>query len=91
MWHTHSHGLFTKSRHRLGEDTYLLVFDRLLWRLLERGVVKGDINAIDGTHVNAYSLRSLNNRTDRSYPEARFSRGKRAQKKQLASFNTFGN
>jgi len=74
---TPSHGLFTQFRHRLGEETYHRIFNDLLRRLLEQGVVKGDVIAVDSTHVKAYSQRSLDNRTGRSDPDARVGRGKR--------------
>jgi len=73
---TPSHGLFTHFRHRLGEDTYHLVFNNLLGRLLETEAVKGDIIAVDSTHVDAYSQRASDNRTGKSDPEARVGRGK---------------
>jgi len=75
--HTPSHGLFTHLRHRLGEETYLRVFHDLLQRLLKLGAVKGDIVAVDSTHIKAYSQRSMDNRTGRSDPDARVGRGKR--------------
>ena len=74
---TPSHGLFTHFRHRIGEETYLKAFHDLLKRLLELGVVKGEIIAVDSTHIKAYSQRSMDNRTGRSDPDARVWRGKR--------------
>ena len=74
---TPSHGLFTHFRHRLREETYLRVFDHLLKGLLERGAVKGEVVAVDSTHLKAYSQRSMDNKTGRSDPEARVGRGKR--------------
>ena len=74
---TPSHGLFTHFRKRLGEDTYLKVFNRLLRRLIDSGVVKGEVVAVDSTHVHAYSQRAPDNRTGKSDPEARVGRGKR--------------
>ena len=74
---TPSHGLFTHFRHRLGEETYLRIFEHLTRRLLESGAVKGDIVAVDSTHIKAYSQRGMDNRTGRSDPEARVGRGKR--------------
>ena len=74
---TPSHGLFTHFRHRLGQDTYNRIFNQLLQRLLEDGAVKGDVIAVDSTHVDAYSQRSKDNRTGRSDPEARVGRGRR--------------
>lgn len=74
---TPSHSLFTNFRHRLGEDTYLKIFDYLLRRLLESGAVKGEIIAVDSTHIKAYSQRSHDNKTGSSDPDARVGRGKR--------------
>jgi transposase len=68
---TPSHGLFTHFRHRLGEETYHRIFNQLLRRLLEDGAVKGDVIAVDSTHVDAYSQRAPDNRTGKSDPEAR--------------------
>ena len=70
---TPSHGLFTHFRHKLGEDTYLKVLNDLLGRLPESGVVKGEVFAVDSTHVDAYGQRSKDNRTGRSDPESRAS------------------
>ena len=75
--HTPCHSLFTHYRHRLGEETYHRVFNQLLDRLLEKGVVKGKIVAVDSTHLQAYSQRSMDNRSGRSDPDARVGRGKR--------------
>jgi len=75
--HTSSHGLFTHFRHRLGQDTYHKVFNQLLRGLLNVGAVRGDVIAVDSTHVDAYSQRALDNRTGKSDPEARVGRGKR--------------
>jgi len=75
--HTPSHGLFTHFRRRLGEETYLKVFDDLLHRLSEEGMVKGEVIVVDSTHVKAYSQRSMDNRTGRSDPEARVGHRKR--------------
>jgi transposase len=75
--HTPSHGLFTHFRHRLGQDTYHRIFNPLIKRLLEAGAVKGDVIAVDSTHVDAYSQRAPDNRTGKSDPEARVGRGKR--------------
>jgi len=77
MKHTPSHGLFTHFRHKLGENTYQEIFDHLLRRLVDAGAVKGEVVAVDSTHVNAYSQRALDNRTGKSDPEARVGRGKR--------------
>jgi hypothetical protein len=74
---TPSHGLFTQFRHRLGQEVYLRLFNQLLRRLLEQGVVKGDVVAVDSTHVHAYSQRVSDNRTGRSDPDARVGRGRR--------------
>ena len=74
---TPSHGLFTHFRHRLGHDTYNRIFNQLLRRLLEDGAVRGDVIAVDSTHVDAYSQRAPDNRTGRSDPEARVGRGRR--------------
>lgn len=74
---TPSHGLFTHFRRRLGEGTYLRVFDDLLQMLLEQGAVKGEVVAVDSTHVQAYSQRSRDRRTGKSDPDARVGRGKR--------------
>ena len=37
--HTPSHGLFTQFRHRLGEQTYHDIFNRLAARLIESGII----------------------------------------------------
>jgi len=66
---TPSHGLFTHFRHRLGEETYLCIFNHLLQRLLESGVVSGRVIAVDSTHVDAYSQRAPDNRTARARSE----------------------
>jgi transposase len=75
--HTPCHSLFTHYRHRLGEETYQHIFNQLLGRLLEKGVVKGKVVAVDSTHIQAYSQRNLDNRTGKSDPDARVGRGKR--------------
>jgi len=72
-----SHGLFTQFRHRLGKDGYEKVFSLLLEQLLKRRVVKGEVVALDGTAVKAYSQRSLDNTTGKSDSEARVGRGRR--------------
>jgi len=74
---TPSHGLFTHFRHRLGQDVYHRIFNQLLRRLLGDGAVRGNVIAVDSTHVDAYSQRAADNRTGRSDPEARVVRGKR--------------
>jgi transposase len=75
--HTPSHGLFTQFRHRLGEEAYLEIFNRVLRRLLESGAINGKVIAVDSTHLEAYSQRSRDNKTGRSDPEARVGRGRR--------------
>jgi len=40
---TPSHGLFTQFRKRIGVNTKLEVFDRLLRGLMEQGAVKGEV------------------------------------------------
>jgi len=74
---TPSHGLFTQFRHRLGRDGYEKVFSMLLEQLLKGGAVKGEVVALDGTAIKAYSQRSLDNKTGKSDPEARVGRGRR--------------
>ncbi len=74
---TPSQGLFTQFRHRLGEDTRLKIFDYLIRRLLESGAVKGEIVAVDSTHLKAHSQRAMDNKTGRSDPKAGVGRGKR--------------
>jgi hypothetical protein len=75
--HTPSHGLFTHFRHRLREETYHDVFDRLAARLIESGIIVGKIVADDSTHLKAYSGRAMDNRSGRSDPDARVGRGRR--------------
>jgi len=75
--HTPSHGLFTHFRNRLGQDAYHRIFNQLLRRLLGDGAVRGNVIAVDSTHVDAYSQRAADNRTGRSDPEARVGRGRR--------------
>ena len=75
--HTPSHSLFTHFRHRLGQNTYNRIFNQLLRGLLEDGGVKGDVIAVDSTHVDAYSQRASDNRTGKCDPEARVGRGSR--------------
>jgi len=65
---TPSHDLFTQFRKRIGVNTNLEVFDRLLRGLMEQGAVKGGVVAVDNTHVHAYSQRAPDNRTGRSDP-----------------------
>jgi transposase len=74
---TPSHGLFTQFRHRLGKDGYEKVFSILLRQLLKQGAIKGEVVAVDGTAVKAYSQRSLDNKTGKSDPEARVGRARR--------------
>ena len=49
---TPSHGLFTQFRHRLGKDGYEKIFSLLLKQLLKRGVVKGEVVAIDSVRLS---------------------------------------
>jgi len=74
---TPSHGLFTQFRHRLGKDGYEKVFSLLLEQLLKRGAIKGEVVALDGTAIKAYSQRSRDNKTGKSDPEARVGRARR--------------
>jgi len=74
---TPSHGLFTQFRSRLGGDGYDKVFSLLLEQLLKRGAIKGEVVALDGTAIKAYSQRSLDNKTGKSDPEARVGRARR--------------
>jgi transposase len=74
---TPSHGLFTQFRHRLGEETYLRIFNQLTKILIESGTLIGKVVAVDSTHIEAYSGRALDNRIGRSDPEARVGRGRR--------------
>jgi len=74
---TPSHGLFTPFRHRLGEETYLKIFNRLTRMLLESGTIIGKVLAVDSTHLKAYSGRAMDNGTGRSDPDARVGRGRR--------------
>ena len=74
---TPSHGLFTQFRHRLGRNGYEKVFSMLLEQLMESGVVRGEVVAVDSTSVKAYSQRSLDNKSGKSDCEARVGRGRR--------------
>ena len=74
---TLSHGLFTHFRHRLGKNGYEKVFSLLLEQLLKHRTVKGDVVALDGTAIKAYSQRSLDNKTGKSDNEARVGRARR--------------
>ena len=74
---TPSHGLFTQFRHRLGEETYLRIFNQLTRILIESGTLIGKVVAVDSTHIEAYSGRAMDNRVGRSDPEARVGRGRR--------------
>jgi transposase len=65
-WKTPSHGLFTQFRCRLGRDGYERVFSMLLEQLLKGGAVKGEVVALDGTAIKAYSQRRLDNKTGKS-------------------------
>jgi transposase len=71
--HTPSHGLFTQFRHRLGEETYLNIFNEFTRMLLESGTIIGKVIAVDSTHLKAYSRRAMDNKTWRSDPDARVS------------------
>ena len=74
---TPSHGLFTQFRHRIGEETYLRIFNQLIRLLIESGTIIGKVVAVDSTHIEAYSVRAMDNRVGRSDPEARVGRGRR--------------
>jgi hypothetical protein len=74
---TPSHGLFTQFRHRLGEETYIKIFNELMRMLLESGTIIGKVVAVDSAHLKAYSGRAMDNRTGRSDPDARVGRGRR--------------
>jgi hypothetical protein len=74
---TPSHGLFTHFKHRLGKDGYQKIFSLLLQQLLKHGTVKGNVIALDGTAIKAYSQRSLDNKTGKSDVEARVGRARR--------------
>ena len=74
---TPSHGLFTQFRHRLGKDGYEKIFSMLLKPLLRRGVVKGEVVAMDSTAIKAHSQRDLDNKRGRSDLDARVGRGRR--------------
>jgi transposase len=74
---TPSHGLFTQFRHRIGRDGYEKVFSALVGQLLNDGMIKGEVVALDSTAVKAYSQRSLDNKTGKSDSEARVGRGRR--------------
>jgi transposase len=74
---TPSHGLFTHFRHRLSKDGYEKVFSLLLEKLLKHGAVKGEVVALDGTAIKAYSQRSLDNKTGKSDQEARVGKARR--------------
>ena len=71
---TPSHGLFTHFKHRLGKHGYHQVFLLLLKPMLKSGAIKGEIVAVDGTAIKAYSQRSLDNKTGKSDQEARVGR-----------------
>jgi transposase len=74
---TPSHGLFTQFRHRLGRESYQRVFNVLLKQLVDSGVVKGEVVAMDSTAIKAYSQRSLDNKSGKSDRDARVGRGRR--------------
>jgi transposase len=74
---TPSHGLFTHFRHRLGKAGYEKIFSILLKQLLKHRTVKGEVVALDGTAIKAYSQRSLDNKTGKSDNEARVGRARR--------------
>ncbi|MBN2236588.1 MAG: transposase [Bacteroidales bacterium] len=74
---TPSHGLFTHFRHRLGKDGYEKIFLLLLEKHLKCEAVKGEVVAVDGTAIKAYSQRSLDNKTGKSDNEARVGRARR--------------
>ena len=57
--HTPSNGLFTHFRHRLGEETYHKVFNRLTRILIESGTIIGKVLAVDSTHLKAFSGRAM--------------------------------
>jgi transposase len=74
---TPSHGLFTQFRHRLGEETYIQIFNTLTMMLIESGTLIGKVLAVDSTHLKAFSGRAMDNRTGRSDQDARVGRGRR--------------
>lgn len=74
---TPSHGSFTQFRHRIGKDGYTKVFSLVLGQLSKRGVVKGEVVALDSTAIKAYSQRDLENKRGKSDFEARVGRGRR--------------
>jgi len=74
---TPSHGLFTQFKHRLGWDGYEKVFSLLLEQLMESGVARGKVVAVDGTAVKAYSQRDLENKRGKSDFDARVGKGRR--------------
>jgi transposase len=74
---TPSHGLFTHFRHRLGKDSYEKIFSWLLEKLLKSRTVNGEVVAVDGTAIKAFSQRSLDNKTGKSDNEARVGRARR--------------
>lgn len=74
---TPSHGLFTQFRHRLGEEAYQRIFNKLAMNLIESGVMIGKVVAVDSTHVVACSGRAMDNRVGGSDPDARVGRGRR--------------
>ena len=73
---TPSHGLFTHFRYRLGEETYIKIFNGLTRKLLESGTIIGRVVAVNSTHLKAFSGRAMDNRTGRSDPDARVGRAR---------------
>jgi hypothetical protein len=75
---TPSHGIFTHFRQRLGDETYIRVFNGLTNTLLESGTIIGKVVAVDSTHVKAFRGCAMNNRAGRSDPDARIGCGRRS-------------
>jgi len=71
---TPSHGLFTQFRHRLGRDGYEKVFSLIIKQLFKRGIIKGEVVAVDSTAIKAYSQRDLDNKRGKSDLDARVGR-----------------
>ena len=57
--------------------TGMNVFSMLLEQLLSRGVIKGEVIAMDSTAIKAYSQRDLENKRGKSDLDARVGRGRR--------------
>ena len=74
---TPSHGLFTQFRSRLGRDGYEKVFSLIIEQLLKRGIIRGEVVAVDSTAIKAYSQRDLDNKKGKSDFDARVGRGRR--------------